>query len=275
MAVARLSGLKRFVSEALRERVKERDKHVGSTDPVREGPSWPYVTGDKIAARVTREQGTPEKSRKQLIRRLKRFRYPYITSHPYGPRNTRGKSFYRHAQGLGLLDFLLKPPFLWEIRRAWFFRRHYELEKQLRDRKQSQHGYPLAFHREMMLAIASHLERISRIARKHRVPRKWFEDHYAQTLEQLLSEASVCYPELQRWLTPTGRLRPHSLGVELQVDIFDAIAAEFARRKIDSKTLAYQLTALICSPQSCITTRTLHPSPDLVRRNIRDRKTKP
>jgi hypothetical protein len=198
-----------------------------------------------------------------------------MAPHPYAVKIRSGKSFYRHVQRLGLLDFLLKPPFLWEIRRAWFFRRHYELEEQLRKRKKSQHGYPLAFHREMMLAIASHSERVSRIARKHRVPRNWFKGYYSQSLKHLFSEASVIYPELLRWFEPSSRLRPHSLGVESRLMVFDAITAEFARRKINNNTLAHQLTALICSPQNCITTHRLDPSADLVRRNIADRKKRP
>jgi|HubBroStandDraft_4_1064222.scaffolds.fasta_scaffold87189_1 hypothetical protein len=85
-----------------------------------------------------------------------------------------------------------------------------------------------------MLAIASHLERISKIARKSQVPRKWFADYYAQTLKQLLTEASICYPEIQRWFEPGSRLRSHSFGVESQVAVFDAIATEFSRRRIQT-----------------------------------------
>jgi hypothetical protein len=271
MAGARLGAVERFVSEALQAWLKERDKDVKPGDPVREGPPYPYVSGDESAARASREQGTPEKSQRQLVRRLKRFQYPYVAPHPYAVKIRSGKSFYRHVRSLGLLNFLLEPPFLWEVRKAWFFHRHYELEKRRRDRKKSQHGYPLAFHREMMLAIASHLGRISKIAREHRVPRKWFVGYYAQTLKQLLSEASVTYPELLRWFKPNSQLRPHSLDVESRLDVFDAITAEFARKKIKNNTLAYQLTALICSPENCIATHTLDPSPDLVRRNISDR----
>jgi|HubBroStandDraft_4_1064222.scaffolds.fasta_scaffold87189_2 hypothetical protein len=124
MAAARLSAVYRFLSEALQAWRSEHHKAVVSGGPVREGPPWPYVTEDKIAARATREQGTTEKSRKQFVRRLKRFQYPYFAKHPYGAKISRGKTFYRHVPGLGLLNFLLGSPFLDVIRTAWFLRRH-------------------------------------------------------------------------------------------------------------------------------------------------------
>jgi hypothetical protein len=274
MAAARHGKLKRFVSEALEAWLKERDKHIGPADPVREGPPWPYVSGDMIADRVSRELSTPEKSRKQLAWRLKRFRYPYVIHHPFGPPIRTTKSFYRHVKDLGLLDFLLKPPFLWEVRRAWFSRRHHELEKLLHDEAKSQHGYPLKYHRKMMLGILSHLTRISTLASEHGVPRKWFANYYAASLEHLLAEASVCYPELLRWYKPSSRIRRYPLGVDTQLDIFNAITAEFRMRHKPNSKLAHQLTALICSPQSCIANRELNPRPDTVRTNLRQRRRK-
>jgi hypothetical protein len=140
----------------------------------------------------------------------------------------------------------------------------------------SQYGYPLSFHSEMLRAISSHLKKISEISNKHSVSKKWFAEHYAQTMKHLLSEASVMYPELLRSQPkPHSKIQPHSLGVESRLDIFDAITGELARRRMSNNTLTEQLTALICSAPDCVTTHKLDPSPDLVRRNIRDRRKKP
>ena len=99
MAGARLGPVKQFVLEAVQAWLKERDEHVKPYDPVREGPPYPQVSGDKIAEWISWEQGTLEKSRKQLVRRLQRFRYPYGTTARVQ------KSFYVHARRLGLLNF--------------------------------------------------------------------------------------------------------------------------------------------------------------------------
>jgi hypothetical protein len=276
MATRRRGGLRRLVSEAARASLAERDKQMALLGCPPEGPPWPYIIDDKIATRVSREQGPLATSQAQLVRRLRAFRYPYVASHPYGVSNQQGKTFFAHVQSLGLMQFLLNPPFLWEVRRAWFFRRHYELEMEQRKNGVSQHGYPLSFHKEMMFAISTHLNKISKIANNHKVSKKWFAEHYGQTMKQLLSEASVIYPELLRSQPkPHSKIQPHSLDVESRLDIFDAITAELARRRMSNNTLTEQLTALICSAPDCVTTHKLDPSPDLVRRNIRDRRKKP
>jgi hypothetical protein len=275
MATRRPGGLRRFVSEAVRAWLAERNRHRARFDYAPEGPPWPYISGDKIAARVSREQGPPATSQAQLVRRLRAFRHPYVASHPYGVSNRRGKTFFTHVRSLGLLQFVLNPPFLWEVRRAWYFRRHYELEMEQRKKGVSQHGYPISFHKEMMLAISTHLNKISKIASGRKVPEKWFADYRAHAMKQLLAEASIIYPELLRWSKPYSRIQPHSLGVESRLHIFDAITAELARRKMSNNTLAYQLTALICSPPDCVKTHKLDPSPGLVRKNIGDRPKKP
>src|SRR5580692_8076032 len=105
MAAARLDQLERFVSKAVQAWLEECDKHVGPADPVREGRPWPGVAGDEISARVTRELSTSDKTRKQLVRRLKRIRYPYGTTARVK------KSFYIQVKGLGLLNFLLSQSF--------------------------------------------------------------------------------------------------------------------------------------------------------------------
>ncbi len=267
MAAARLGELKQFVSEALWTELAERDKHVGPAGPVREGPPWPYVSGDKIAAQKSRGNYLRLlRSRKQFVRRLQRIRYPYQST-----AKTR-RSFYSHVRGFGLLTFLRSTEFLYKVRRAWFFHRHYELEKDLFDRKQSQDGYPLVFHRDIMREISKHWDRIVTIAGKHGVPKEQFAEHKKAIQKQLLVEASVCCPELQRWFKRASRIRPHSCAVEMRLEIFDAIQAELAKRKMKNDELAYQLTALICSGRSSIRERLLDPTPDVVRLSVKNRK---
>jgi hypothetical protein len=190
MALPRLDQLEQFVSEAVRAWLKERDNHVDPADPVREGPPWPGVAGDKIAARVNQELSTSDKTRKQLIYRLKRIRYPYATT-------TRvKKSFYIHLKGLGLLTFLLGKPFLDKVRSAWFFRRYYELEKELFRQRKSQYGCPREFHRDIMRELSKHWGRIVKIAGRHGVPTDQFAEYLLAIQKQLVVQAPVCYPEL-------------------------------------------------------------------------------
>jgi hypothetical protein len=274
MADAQLKLVKRFMSEAIQVSQKDREKDVRPGDPVRDGPPWPYVSDDKIAARVSRELSTPEESTKQLVARLEAFRYPYEPFRPNGIVSQGAGTFYSHVESLGFLDFLITPPFLWDVRRVWFFRRHHDLELEQRFEKKSQDGYPVAFHREMMLAIAGHLARISKIAAKHQVPVHEFKDYYNEALMQLLKETAVSYPQWRLWTKPVGRIRPRSFGVDSQLEIFDAITKELAVRGTKNNRLAYELTALICSPQSSVRTRILEPTPDTVRTNVRDRRKK-
>jgi hypothetical protein len=274
MADAQLKQVKQFMSEAIQLSQKDREKHAHPADPVRDGPPWPYVSDDKTAARVSRELSTPEESTKQLVARLEAFRYPYEPPRPLETASQGVGSFYSHVESLGLLDFLLTPPFLWDVRRVWFFRRHHDLELGQRFEKKSQYGYPVAFHREMMLAIAGHLSRISKIAEKHQVPKDYFKGHYEECLMQLLKETAVSYPQWRLWTKPVGRIRLRSFGVDSQLEIFDAITKELAGRGTKNNKLAYELTALICSPESCVRTRILEPNPETVRTNVRDRRKK-
>jgi hypothetical protein len=266
MGAARLGQLKQFISDARQAWLDERDKHVGPTDRAREGPPWPYVTGDKIAERVGRELSTVEKSRKQLVWRLKRIRYPYGTTARVQ------KSFYVHVRALDLLDFLLSEPFLDNVYNAWFCRRYYELEKTLFDQKKSQYGYPRDFHRDIMRELSKHWGRIVKIAGKHGVPMGEFAEYLKANQKQLLVQASVCYPELLWRFKRASRITPRSFAVDTRLDIFDAIQKEFTRRKIENDELAYQLTALACSGTSSIVKRLLDPTPDVVRLSVTYRK---
>jgi hypothetical protein len=196
-----------------------------------------------------------------LIARLKRFQYPY----PQG--NKSRKTFYRHLKDAGLLDVLLNLPLIFEIQSEWFFRRYYDLERKSFDRHQSQHGHPMAFHREMMHDLADHLDRVSEIPRSHRVPKTWFIPYRKVVQQQLLREASICYPELLRDFTQAADIRPRQRKGEREASLFQAIESAFAEKGTINHKLAQQLTALICSPPDCIRNGKLDPSPETIRRN--------
>jgi hypothetical protein len=265
----RMGDLKRFITEALDAWNEEQERFRNKFPAVAVlGPPWPEVGADKIAGKVLREQGKQEQSQRKFLRRLKRFQYPY----PEG--NKKGKTFYGHLKDLGLLGFLLSPQFIEEIRTAWFLRRYYELEMELKAKRKSQYLYPMEFHRKMMLETAGHLGRLIRISNKYAVPQRWIADYRAPILKRLFHEASIVYPELRRWLKTSHAIRPHSLKVGAQLDILDAIQVQFAKKHIRNNKLAYQLTALICSPDSCIASQKLDPTPEKVRRNVKDRRNK-
>jgi hypothetical protein len=202
------------------------------------------------------------------MQRLKTFHYPY-------PEGNKGKkTFYDHVKSLGLLQFLLHPPFLRDIRRAWFFWLDCEFEKEQKLALKSQHNYPLEFHRKMMQETFGSLLRTRSLARKYRVPESWFADYSTGIQKQLLTEAVICYPEMLRGFIPNSRIYPRSFAVDTQMDILEKLREEFKRQGKSNNTLAYQLTSLICSSDSCITTGLLEPNPAAVRRNERDRRKK-
>ena len=151
-------------------------------------------------------------------------------------------------------------------------RRYYEVEMELKTNGQSRYGFPLEFHRKMMFENAGHLRHLIKISSKHGVPQSWFVDQRADILKRLLREASIVYPELRRWHRTPHKLRPHSLKVEAQLEVLDAIRGDFAKLKLRNNKLAYQLTALICSLDSDIATHKLDPTPEKVRRNEKDRR---
>jgi len=269
MAAVRLGELERFVSEALELETKERLKHQHPADPVRVAIPFPEISEDKIAAAVSRELSTPKHTQEQLLARLHGLQYPYA---PPNQQRQKAGTFYQHVQKKNLLTFLLGPPFLGEVRSVWFLRLHHQLLAEHRHDKKSQHGYQVAFHQEMLSTLTNQLRKVCTIAAKYKVPRDWFVAYYRESLKLLLRETSVIYPEWRMWQVPVSRLRPRSLGVESQLRIFDAITRELTERKTKNHQLTRELTALICSPQSCVRTKILEPNPEAVRMSVRDRR---
>jgi len=263
MAVKRGANLKRYIEEALASRPEPK---IGPDGPAI-WPAWPYLYEELNAAKITAQLSTPETSQARLLERLKALPYPFE-----GRR--RDRTFYDKAQKEGVLEILLNPPFLWIVRMAWFFQLdHARAWEQYRNQI-SQHGYPLAFHRDLMNEIAAHLAGIERITRAHGVPQDWLKTYRAATLSELLRQASVYYPEIRRWRKTPSRLRPLSLAVDTQMMVLDALTDEFAAKKIENQELAYQLTALICTPEPTLGIHQLDPTPDTVRKNDEHRRKK-
>lgn len=126
----------------------------------------------------------------------------------------------------------------------------------------------------MMHEASGGLQRISALEKKYSVSKRWAANYVDGARKQLLKEAAICYPEMLRGFIPNSRINPHALAVETQLSILKSLQTEFERKGEKNNTLAYQLTALICSADSCVTTKLLDPNRDAVRTSERDRKKK-
>jgi hypothetical protein len=210
-----------------------------------------------------------EQAKKQLIYRLKRFLYPY----PH--ENKSHRTFYRHVKNVGALDLLLKPPLFHMIKFEWYDRGDYGYAKRLYDQKKSQPGFPLDFHGEIMWELGNHLERIAEICRSYRGSQRWLKEYGVMVRKQLLREASIYYPKNPAdYVTATKTLPRQQKGLRESI-LYEEILNTFSENKILNNKLAQQLTALICSPPSCIQARQLNPSPETIRRNRKRSNPKP
>jgi hypothetical protein len=254
--------LQELIHEALDASMAERQgfQERFAEAPVAVGLGYPHPH-TRVDLFAPKEVDSLAHTKRMLIERLKKFQYPY----PDG--NKAHKTFYLHLKDKGLLDVLLNLPLIFEIQSEWFFRRYYERERKSFDRGESQHGYPLAFHREMMYDLADHLDRIDQVSRSHHVPNDWFAPYRKVVQQHLLREASIYYPELLRDFTEASKIRPRHHKGEREADLFRAIESAFAQKGIVNHKLAQQLTALICSAPDCTSTGKLNPSPETIRRN--------
>ena len=76
-------------------------------------PKVPYLY--RLEYPVLEPPEDPEKSKRNIVARLKSFLYPY----PQG--NKSNKTFYEFLKSLGLLEILINPPLLFRIRMVWHF----------------------------------------------------------------------------------------------------------------------------------------------------------
>lgn len=274
--------LRQVIDEALREKARKQENRPIATPPTA-WPPWPYVDLPlETTAKVSEEIGSPSKSKKEIDWRLKQIEYPF----PEGNRNH--KTFYQHVESLGLLGALRIPPLLSQIRNVWWFQRDYAAELELWRRGESPYGLPLEFHRKAMFECAAHLHRLDTLALEYKIHQKrwsrsanrprgqWFDEYRKATLNEILREAAVYYPQLL-WPgqpKPARQIHPVSLEVDMRLELYKALVAEFARRKQPNRKLAIQLTALFCSSAQDIRDHKLVPTPEDVRKNVSDRRKK-
>lgn len=229
------------------------------------GIPWPDVSDDFLMPQVVAEHANLEESKKEILSRLKHFRYPY----PAG--NKSGRTFYDHLSRLGLVNLLIETPLLYDIRDVWKSKRYYELQVRARSEKLSQHDFPLEFHKKILLLLFDHLEQITCVAEEYAVPDAiWFREYHEAIQRQLLREGASYYPQFRKWFKPAHRITVRSFSVSRQVELFFNLCKSFAKRKVQNKRVAYQITALMCSSSDSIRKGKLDPDPEEVRKYVRD-----
>lgn len=206
----------------------------------------------------------------QLTKRLKGFKYPYRQG------TKRGTTFYDYLKKLGLLKWLFSSSFIWIVRLTWSRILNDQRGRERDTRKVSIDGYKMASHRALMNEIARHLTRVSNILQGNEVPDEYLSEYRKSSLRELRRQAETYYQDalLFSFIVPS-RVRGRYSTAGLQMAVLDEIQKAFDRRNLTNRTLAYQLTALICSPQECISSQKLSPNPEAVRTNDRARKQKP
>jgi hypothetical protein len=230
-------------------------------------PPWPHLEGDSLSVECSKELGSEEDSISDIQWRLQEFYYPY----ELGPKNS--KSFYEWAKSRGVLNVLISPPLLWEIRRFWWNQLHDSRLAKLG--KKSIYGYPLAFHRGILHQLVVHLDHIEKFATKYHVPLEWLGKYRAAVLEQLLHEGAIYYPEAQFHLVPANQLPTPLRKIKAQIVLFNKLYLVLKENGLDSRKFAYQLTALFCSSREHIKKHhELVPTPLAVRRNVETYKAK-
>jgi hypothetical protein len=112
--------LKQLIFEALELNTAEqrRFEQQNPSVPVSIGRGYPhpFSSVDLISKKASLSN---EQAKRQLMYRLKRFRYPY----PEG--NKSHKTFYRHVKEEGVLDVLFTRDLFFQISFEWFDRRYY------------------------------------------------------------------------------------------------------------------------------------------------------
>jgi len=265
--------LEEFIAEALqleKERMAAGALRFDGMPP-HVWPAWPYWNYGTVSAAVSKELGGPEETVSEIVWRLKRFRYPY-----HGEKGKRPKTFYQRAEILGILDALLRPPLLWDIRSLWWFQKYNSCELELKQRKKSEYGLPMAFHRQLLFQLSAHLSELEKIAGKHerkkdKETKAWFERFYEYrraTLKQILSEAAIVYPQVQDRLTPAAQLKAKAEKLDAEVALFLKLDSMFKGQGLKSHKFAYHLTSLFCTPRKTVSQHQLRPTPETIRRNI-------
>lgn len=266
--------LKEFIAEALQI---EKEKMAAGTRgfapmPPPAWPASPHWDYGTVGPDVSKELGGLEESIQEITWRLQKFRYPYR-----GGRGKKPKTIYQRAEILGVLDALLRPPLLSEIRSFWWFQKYNQRELELNQEKKSEYGLPMAFHRQLLFRLSAHLSELEKIAgdhegKKDKETKAWFERFYEYrraSLKQILSEAAIVYPQVQyQELTPAAQLVAKAEKLAAEVDLFTKLSSAIEGEGRQSHKFAYHLTSLFCTPRKTILQSRLCPTPETIRRNI-------
>jgi hypothetical protein len=261
MARPKLDALQSYLLQLYDELVaKQKSTPRDPQDPVELGVPWPYV----LDYPVSKPLDDPEKSKREILRRLKSFLYPY----PEG--NKSHKTFYRHLKSLELLNSLVTTPLLWNIRMVWSFQQIHGLELNLKRQKLSAHNFPLAFHREKLHLLFDHTKRIDSLEKKFEVSdQEWLGDYVAAVKGQLLKEGASYYPKFRLAFEPSHKL-PVFSNVDNHVELYFALLNSFTASGRKSKKLARQVTAILCSRPECIRDKKLDLTPERIRKDVGD-----
>lgn len=268
----RLTEIQSYISHLFESASLEQKSTFDSSDLViSSDPAvfWPHASRDLLVPLAVAELGSAEKSKREIIDRFSRIRYPF----PEGTKS--GKTVLDHLKSSKLVDVLLTPPMLWQIRMVWQFQRYFELQRELRNKKHSQHGVPLDFHREMLFLLSDHMERIATLAEEYSVPDQvWFREYYSAIQSQLLREGASYYPEFRKWFKPAHKLTLRSHAVSNCLDLYFSVVKTFRAHDEKSRKLARHVTAVICSPAHLVRAEKLKPDPETVRKYVKDLRRK-
>jgi len=272
------SRLQAYINEALQIEREEREGFAKRFPGVAPSwPPWPYLTDDPLASVVSKELSA-KATLKDLRWRLRQFQYPYPASNAQKP-----TTFYSHSKAVDILEDVLTPPLLDDIRRFWWSQCYEAHQKRFRDQKKSHHGHPLSFHSELMYQLSGHLAEMDKLVKRYSLRKRvkskgWFVRFYEYrrvALRRLLSEAAIVYPQIQETLKPASQIRTKEPKIEQQAWLFEKFDAAIKRRSAKGRErhlFAYNLTALICTPREIVLRHRLCPTPVTVRKNIQDSK---
>lgn len=242
------------------ERKSQRDY-----DGILPQPSY-FQRDHRIWQIVNREKLSEEAQKAELKARLDHFQYPY----PEG--NKSGKTFSHHLASRALSDLLLESRVFSEIRGYLTLRRYREITSDQRLNYLAADGLPISFYRRAASRLFRHAKEMKRLIAQHKLNEGQFADYLAALDKQLLAVALLAWPRLATSIGGYNfKIPMHADHVDAQLSIFDVITDALRRKHVGNKILAYQLTALVCSPSDCVTRDMLCPTPENIRKNVRDR----
>jgi len=117
------------------------------------------------------------------------------------------------------------------------------------------------FHRELLKLTYRNIKAVDKLCAEYHVEYKALSRYRDAAERQLKKEAFIVFTKPRK-----------ASESETVIDIYESISDLFKELKLKrNDTLASQLTALLCSPPSCIPDNALDPSPAAVAKVIRRR----